>query len=498
MRLLKMLLAVALIAGAARMAIGQTGTAPTPAPTPKPTSLHATLVKVDGENLLVKVAATKTTPAKEMTVATDRKTAFILDYEEGAKLSDLKPDMTLTILPATGTAVTVRAHVKGLYGVVVKVDGKNLVIKATKTKKEETVATDDKTVVVINGKAGNSLADLKAGMQVKIIPATGTAAKIAVVPAAPAKAPKAGAAPAATAVLPVGQPDADGSFRLTLEKLPAAVKEAFLKQAGGNPIRGISMEMHDGKPVYDCDVFINGKKYAVIADAKGTLLSTPIRNTEAGKPAEPANDAAPAATFQDTFNVDKTNLVDKGRSTYFILEPGYRLVLEDGKDTLTITVLDETKTVDGVKTRIVEERETKGGKLEEVSRNYFAVDKTTGDIYYFGEDVDMYGADGKVTGHEGSWLAGVSGAKFGLGMPGKPKVGARYYQEVAPEVAMDRAEVVSVSEECKVPAGTFKNCLRTRESSAVESGSEDKLYAPDVGLLKDGGFLLARVEKPKS
>jgi len=202
------------------------------------------------------------------------------------------------------------------------------------------------------------------------------------------------------------------------------------------------------------------------------------------------------AEWRDTFPVDKANLADAGKNPYFILEPGYRLVLEDGKDTLTITVLDETKVVDGVKTRVVEEHETEGGRLAEVSRNYFAIDKNTGDIYYFGEDVDTYDKDGKVMGHEGSWLAGVGGAKFGLMMPGKPTVGDRYCQEVAPKVAMDRAEVVSVTEECKVPAGTFKNCLRTRESSALEGGSEEKLYAPDVGLLKDAGFVLAKVEKP--
>jgi len=200
--------------------------------------------------------------------------------------------------------------------------------------------------------------------------------------------------------------------------------------------------------------------------------------------------------WRDTFAVDKAALANTGRNTYFILEPGYRLILEHGKDTLIITVLDETKVVDGVKTRVVEERETKGGKLAEVSRNYFAIDKTTGDIYYFGEDVDVYGRDGKVTGHEGAWLSGVGGARFGLGMPGKPQVGDRYYQEIAPKVAMDRAEVVSLTEDVKVPAGMFKNCLRTRESSALESGSEEKLYAPEVGLLKDGGFLLAKVEKP--
>ncbi|OHB84630.1 MAG: hypothetical protein A2Z38_04630 [Planctomycetes bacterium RBG_19FT_COMBO_48_8] len=203
---------------------------------------------------------------------------------------------------------------------------------------------------------------------------------------------------------------------------------------------------------------------------------------------------AAEAKFQDTFNVEKTTLADKGSNTYMILKPGYKLILMDGKDSMTITILDETKMVDGVRTRVVEERETRDGKLDEVSRNYFAVDKATGDIYYFGEDVDMYDADGKVTGHKGGWLSGLNNAKFGLMMPGKPKVGSRYYQEMAPEVAMDRAEIVSTSETVKVPVGTFKNCLKTRESSSLESGVEDKLYAPGVGLLKDGGFKLTKIE----
>ncbi len=213
--------------------------------------------------------------------------------------------------------------------------------------------------------------------------------------------------------------------------------------------------------------------------------------------AAPVRGDEAAGKFQDTFKVDKTKLADKGQGTYFILEPGYRLILEEGKDTLTITVLDETKLVDGVKCRVVEERETKGGKLEEVSRNYFAIDKATGEAYYFGEDVDAYDKDGKIKSHEGSWLSGVEGARFGMLLPGKPRIGARYQQEVAPGVAMDRAEVVSISEVVEVPAGRFTRCLKTRESSGLESGVEEKVYAPGVGLLKDGGFKLARIEKPK-
>lgn len=201
-------------------------------------------------------------------------------------------------------------------------------------------------------------------------------------------------------------------------------------------------------------------------------------------------------SWRASFPVDKADLVDHGRSPYFILEPGYRLYLEGGPVRLVVSVLDETRVVDGVKTRVVEERETKGGQLEEVSRNFFAISKRTGDVYYFGEEVDIY-KNGKVTNHEGAWLSGANGARFGLIVPGKPRVGDRYQQEEAPRIAMDRAEVVTVKETLQTPAGTFKNCLRTRETSGLEPGSEDKLWAPRVGLIKDGELVLIRIEKPK-
>ncbi|MFB3854418.1 MAG: hypothetical protein ACE148_11415 [Vicinamibacterales bacterium] len=206
-------------------------------------------------------------------------------------------------------------------------------------------------------------------------------------------------------------------------------------------------------------------------------------------PATPAGRDQTHDGWRRIFKVEKSNLSSTGRNTYFVLEPGYRLTYRNGKDTLVITVLDQTRTVDGVVTRVVEERETEGGELAEVSRNYFAIDKATGDVYYFGEEVDIY-EGGKVTGHEGAWLSGDKGATFGLMMPGKPVIGDRYYQEVAPGVAMDRAEIVSLTEAAKVPAGSFAGCLRVRESSALESGSEEKVYAPGVGLVIDGSFVL--------
>ncbi len=200
--------------------------------------------------------------------------------------------------------------------------------------------------------------------------------------------------------------------------------------------------------------------------------------------------------FTSTFSVNEADLSPDGRNPYFILEPGYQLYYEGRDDekavTLTITVLDETKKVGDVVTRIVEERETSGGEVIEVSRNYFAVCKRTNNVYYFGEDVDIY-KNGKVVSHEGAWLSGRDGAKFGLAMPGSPLLGARFQQEVAPKTAMDRCEILSLSEKMETPAGTFENCLKIEESTPLEPGTkESKYYTSGVGLLKDGPVKLVR------
>jgi hypothetical protein len=131
------------------------------------------------------------------------------------------------------------------------------------------------------------------------------------------------------------------------------------------------------------------------------------------------------------------------------------------------------------------------GQIVEVSQNYFAIDKTTSDVYYFGEDVDMY-KDGKVSSHEGGWRSGKDGAHFGMFMPASPKVGQKYYQEIAPKVAMDRAEILSITEKVKVPAGEFGDCVKTEESTPLEKGKEYKLYAPGVGLTNDGELKLVK------
>ena len=208
-----------------------------------------------------------------------------------------------------------------------------------------------------------------------------------------------------------------------------------------------------------------------------------------------------AAGWTESFDLESCSFSTTGRNAYFVLEPRYQLVLagvEDGDSvTLVITVLSDTQEVDGVQTRVVEERETSDGELIEVSRNFFAFCEENGSIFYFGEDVDIY-KDGKMVGHEGGWRAGEIGFRPGLMMPGMALIGAAYYQEFAPGTAMDRARIISLDSVLETPAGRFERCLVTEESSPLEPGSHEfKIYAPGIGLIKDESLLLVRYGTPR-
>ncbi len=185
-----------------------------------------------------------------------------------------------------------------------------------------------------------------------------------------------------------------------------------------------------------------------------------------------------------------------GISAYFVLQPGYRQVLEgrEGRDSihLEITVLDETRTVKGVETRVIEERESANGELVEISRNFFALCGPANDVFYFGEEVDIYKA-GKVVKHEGAWTAGVAGAREGLFIPARPLVGARFYQEIAPGVAMDRVEIVSDNETLETASGEFSHCIKLEETSPLEPLARGyKLFAPGVGIVVDDKLVLTK------
>ena len=78
-------------------------------------------------------------------------------------------------------------------------------------------------------------------------------------------------------------------------------------------------------------------------------------------------------------------------------------------------------------------------------------------------------------------------------MPGMPLLSAKYYQEIAPGVAMDRAEIVGLGETVKTPAGEFRNVLKVLETTPLEPGvREFKYYANGIGLIQDGDLRLIK------
>ena len=194
-----------------------------------------------------------------------------------------------------------------------------------------------------------------------------------------------------------------------------------------------------------------------------------------------------------------------GSNPYFPLWPGLSLLLEGEEEddeeelvevSVLITVTTDVEVVDGVETRVVEERESEDGELVEVSRNFFAHCRETGAVWYFGEDVDDY-EDGEIVGHEGGWRAGVDGATAGILMPGTPISGARFFTEMAPGVAEDNSEVIGILDEFEVPLGTFEDVLEVVDSSALDPEEADpKYYAPGVGLIQDEEIGLVEITPP--
>ena len=204
--------------------------------------------------------------------------------------------------------------------------------------------------------------------------------------------------------------------------------------------------------------------------------------------------------FTEEFAIDRCTFSTTGGNAFFSLDPGHRLVLEGEEDDemirVEIDVLNETFMVDGVMTRVVTETEYVDDELAEISRNYFAECVETGDVYYFGEHVDIY-EDGEIVSNEGEWLAGEGENRAGIIMPGNPLVGSRYYQEWSPDVALDRAEHVAANITFETPAGTFDGCIKVIDTTPLEPGdSSTKIYCPDIGIVFDDGPELIEMVVP--
>jgi hypothetical protein len=275
-------------------------------------------------------------------------------------------------------------------------------------------------------------------------------------------------------------------------ELPAVIRDAIEKAFPKGEIITIQKEIQGEAPgQYDVDIRSGGKEYEVEISPEGKVIETKEKMSATSDPA-----AKETKKWTESFGQESCTFSSVGKNRFFILEPGHQLVLQSRTEKVVITVLDETKKIGDVETRVVEEREEQSGELKEVSRNFFAICREHGDVFYFGEEVDIY-RGGKIVGHSGQWRADQNNSRAGIMMPGTVLLGARHYQEIAPN-AMDRAEILSDDVTMKTQAGTFKSCIRVEETSGLDPDEKCyKTYAPGVGLIQDEDLVLTKYSKAK-
>jgi len=170
---------------------------------------------------------------------------------------------------------------------------------------------------------------------------------------------------------------------------------------------------------------------------------------------------------------------------WFPLTPGRTLVYtgtKDGEKALDLVVATHrTRMIDGVRTRVVEDRLYLDNVLEERTSDYYAQDRC-GNVWYFGEDTATLDRHGKVVDTEGTWHAGVDGAQPGVVMQAHPQLGRRFRQEWYRGHAEDVFKVIDRSAAVTVPYGTFRHALRTAEWTGLEPDVLDnKLYVRGIG-----------------
>ena len=174
-------------------------------------------------------------------------------------------------------------------------------------------------------------------------------------------------------------------------------------------------------------------------------------------------------------------------NAYYPLAPGMTLkyIEKSGGATSTnvTTVTHYTKLVMGVTCVVVRDTVTRNGRLAEETHNWFAQHKD-GTVWHFGAASREISPGGLVS-TEGSWVAGVKDAQPGIVMPAQPVPGKPYRQQYARNVSEDMAQIVATNETVTVPAGTFTGCVKTKEWSMLEAGTEIKWYAKGVGVVKE-------------
>jgi hypothetical protein len=172
---------------------------------------------------------------------------------------------------------------------------------------------------------------------------------------------------------------------------------------------------------------------------------------------------------------------------WFPLRPGSMYVYQGQKDGRpsrdVMTVTHRTRVIDGAPCIAVSDRLYLRGRLEERTTDFYSQD-AKGNVWYFGEKTAELYPSGKVKTTEGSWTAGVDGAKPGVFMFARPRPGRSARQEYYKGQAEDHFEVLSLRASVRVPYISSGHALLTKEWTPLEPGTIDhKFYVRGIGTV---------------
>ncbi|MCB1864031.1 MAG: hypothetical protein KDG50_01260 [Chromatiales bacterium] len=188
--------------------------------------------------------------------------------------------------------------------------------------------------------------------------------------------------------------------------------------------------------------------------------------------------------------IDPANFVDPlaigdtvEPNPYFPLTPGWTRVYEAGDETIVVTNTYETVEILGVTCLVVRDTVSEDGELVEDTTDWFA-QHIDGSVWYFGEIARNF-EDGELTDLDGSFKAGVDGAKAGIVMQAMPMAGVSYREEWALGDAEDAATVISTAASESSPfVDCVGDCVQTSNFTPLEPGIfESKFYAPGIGVI---------------
>jgi hypothetical protein len=232
-----------------------------------------------------------------------------------------------------------------------------------------------------------------------------------------------------------------------------------------------------------------------LALGAGCTSSAPAGQPTPAKSAHTAVVSGPTATSSiatgsSLASINPANFTSGvGGNTWFPLTPGDRWVYtgsKDGKPPRDVMIVTgSTRTILGVRCVVVQDYLHLAGKLAETTLDYYARDNR-GNVWYFGEDTQELSPAGAILNTDGSWQAGVNGAKPGIIMTANPVIGQVYQQEYLPGQAQDHAKAIRLSASTKVPFASFSNAQLTQEWSPLEPNVIDhKYYVRGIGVVKE-------------